>query len=87
MSSLPESAIALFVGLLFTSVGCLKLYGFWKGYEGGPGKSFWQKLRAGTCPEGHCRLPRRIRKPFYLSFSLLFLAFGLYSLIRFCLLW
>jgi len=75
-----ERLIPLFLGLLFTLVGGLKVYGLCMGYEGGPGKSLWEKIRAGSCPEGHCRLPNRWRMPFYVLLSLTFLGFGLYCL-------
>ena len=80
ISSQSEQIISLSMGLLFTLLGGLKAYGLCKGYEGGPGKGFWEKLRAGSCPEGHCRLPNRLRKPFYVMLSLFFLGFGLYCL-------
>ncbi len=84
MDAIWESAALLFQGVLFTFLGGLKLYGLFRGYEGGPGKSLWERLRAGTCPEGHCRLPSRIRKPFYLMFALFFLVTGLFCLAAFC---
>jgi hypothetical protein len=67
-------------GLCFTFVGGLKLYGIYKGYESGPRKPFWERLRAGSCAEEHCRLPARWRIPFYLLANLLFLGVGLYFL-------
>jgi protein-S-isoprenylcysteine O-methyltransferase Ste14 len=80
MKLLGDKGIALVIGLLFTFLGGLKLYGFCRGYEGGPGLPFWVRLRAGSCAEGHCKLPALVRKPFYLSLWLLWLAVGLFSL-------
>ncbi|MCC6694948.1 MAG: hypothetical protein IT365_04865 [Candidatus Hydrogenedentes bacterium] len=80
MDSGNERLFLLCAGLLFTFLGGLKLYGIYKGYEGGPHKRFWERLRAGSCAEGHCRLPAQWRIPFYLLLDLLFLGFGLYLL-------
>jgi hypothetical protein len=30
-------------GVLFTTLGCLKLYGLWRGIEGGGGKPAFQR--------------------------------------------
>ena len=83
MASSIESLIPLFLGVCFTSLGGLKLYGLYKGYEGGPGLPVWERLRAGSCAERHCRLPKRARIPFFLLLSLLFLGFGLFCLVKF----
>lgn len=32
------------VGVVFTSLACLKFYGLWRGIEGGQGKPFRQRL-------------------------------------------
>ncbi len=83
MLSSFEWLVPLFTGLLFSFLGVLKLYGLCKGYEGGPRKTIWEKLRAGSCAEEHCRLPKRLRLPLFLLLSLLFLGFGLYCLSEF----
>jgi len=80
MASNSEWLLLLCGGLCFTFVGGLKLYGMYKGYEGGPRKRFWERLRAGSCAEEHCRLPARWRIPFYLLANLLFFGVGLYFL-------
>ncbi len=80
MLSAIEWFAPLLVGVFFTPLGILKVYGLCKGYEGGPGLSFWEKLRAGSCPEEHFRLPNRLRIPFYVLFSLFILGVGLYGL-------
>jgi len=56
MSALPDWLPALLVGLTFTSLGVLKLYGLARGIEGGPGKPWLTRLR-GTCPKSNCGLP------------------------------
>jgi len=74
--------VPLLLGVSFTFLGGLKLYGLCRGYEGGPHKSRWERLRAGACLEEHCRLPKQLRVPFYLLLWLLFLGLGLYCLFR-----
>jgi hypothetical protein len=79
MDSFGEWAAPLFLGVFCTLFGALKLYGFFKGYEGGPGRSAWERLRharRGVHKE-HCRLPSRVRKPFYLVLWSCFLVLGL----------
>lgn len=83
MASSFEWIVPLSVGLCFTLFGGLKLYGFCMGYEGGRHKSTWERLRAGKCPEDDCKLPKRLRSPFYFLLWLLFLGLGLYSLREF----
>ena len=84
MDSFGEWAVPLFLGVFCTLFGALKLYGFFKGYEGGPGRSAWERLRAGACAEEHCRLPSRVRKPFYLVLWSCFLVLGLCGLVTVC---
>jgi len=83
MASSFEWIVPLFLGLCFMFLGGLRLYGFCMGYEGGPQKSLWERLCAGTCPEEHCKLPQRLRIPFYLLLCSLFLGLGLYCLMGF----
>lgn len=83
ISSTLEWGIPLFIGLFFTGFGGLKTYGFYMGYEGGPGRSQWERLRAGSRAEEHCNVPPLMRKPFFLCLNLFFLATGLYCLLEF----
>lgn len=46
----------LAVGVMFTSIAMLKFYALARGIEGGPGKTWWQRMR-GTCPKDNCIVP------------------------------
>ncbi len=72
----------LILGMFFTPFGALKLYGFCRGYEGGPGKGPWERLRAGSCAEEHSAIAPRWRLPFFLALDVYFLAMGLFCLFR-----
>jgi len=72
----------LLMALVFLPFGALKLYGFLRGYEGGPGLPIWQRLRAGACAEEHCKLPPRVRRPLFLTLWLCFLAIGIAGLVQ-----
>ncbi len=72
MLSLADWLPPLVVGITFTLLGAVKMYGALRGIEGGCDKPLGQKL-CGTCPSwtsGYLRL----------GLPLLFLTIGLYEL-------
>ena len=73
----------LLIGLSFATLGGIKLYGLFRGYEGGPGRSSWERLRAGSCAGEHCRVGSRWRMPLYLANVIVMLGVGIYGLWRF----
>ena len=44
MSLLVDCLVLAAVGIPFTVIGCLKLYGLWRGIEGGKDKPLGQRL-------------------------------------------
>ncbi len=72
MISVSDWIPLLAVGVTFTFLGVAKLYGVFRGIEGGCDKGFGEKL-CGTCPSWRNRYVR-------IGFPLFFLAIGLAEL-------
>ncbi len=68
----------LWVGVLFTVVGGLKLYGLYKGIEGGASKPFFTRLMAARCANLRCRIPY-----YHILLPVTFLVIGIIGLIGF----